>query len=105
MARVTGRCLNADCKVCALMNKLDKASLAALGEVRNTPLTVMIDLAPFITQCLNSGEISEERRQVLVITLLFEKQTSIFGKCWLPRHDLSTVETPAAREGMGGCVV
>ena len=68
MARVKGRCLNADCKVCALMNKLDKVSLAALGEVRNTRLTVMLDLSPLIVQCLNSGEISEERRQVLVRT-------------------------------------
>ena len=68
MARVKGRCLNADCKVCALMNKLDKVSLAALGEVRNTRLTVMLDLSPLIVQCLNSGDISEERRQVLVRT-------------------------------------
>ena len=68
MARVKGRCLNADCKVCALMNKLDKVSLAALGEVRNTRLTVMLDLSPLIVQCLNSGGISEERRQVLVRT-------------------------------------
>ena len=36
VARVTGKCLNADCKVCAVMNKLDKVTLAALGEVRNT---------------------------------------------------------------------
>ncbi|CAH3170893.1 unnamed protein product [Porites lobata] len=68
VARVTGRCLNADCKVCALMNKLDKVTLAALGEVRNTRLAVMLDLAPFIAQCLNSGDVAEERRQVLVRT-------------------------------------
>ena len=41
------------------MNKLDKVTLAALGEVRNTRLAVMLDLAPFIVQCLNSGKIPE----------------------------------------------
>ena len=42
----------------ALMNKLDKVTLAALGEVRNTRLAVMLDLAPFIAQCLNSGDVA-----------------------------------------------
>ena len=52
----------------ALMNKLDKVTLAGLGEVRNTHLTVILDLAQIITECLNSGEIPEERRQILVRT-------------------------------------
>ena len=51
------------------------------------------------------------KRKTNVILTIYEDvkfdqpPSSIFGKCWLPRHDLSTVETPAAGERMGRCVV
>lgn len=65
-ATVTEKCMNDECSVCSIMNKLDKATLGALGLKRNERLTAMLELAPSIVQSINSGEIPQERRQVLV---------------------------------------
>lgn len=67
----TSKCVNEiGCSVCTMMNKLDKPTLAALGLKRNERLTAMLELAPSIAHCLNSGEIPEERRQVLTEAFL-----------------------------------
>lgn len=66
VSSVTSRCHNQECNVCLMMNKLDKSMLAAVGLKRNERLTVMLELAPGIARCLNSGEVPPDRRQVLV---------------------------------------
>ena len=66
VSTVSSSCRNADCRVCLLMNKLDKPTLIALGMKRNERLTAMLQLSPFIAHQLNSGEVPEDRRKVLV---------------------------------------
>lgn len=66
VSTVNGSCRNPDCRVCLLMNKLDKPTLIALGMKRNERLTAMLQLSPFIAHQLNSGEVPEDRRKVLV---------------------------------------
>lgn len=60
------KCQNeAECAVCTMMNKLDQQTLTGLGMKRNKKLTTMLQLAPSVVQSLNSGQVPEERRQVL----------------------------------------
>ena len=60
------KCQNgAECAVCTMMNKLDQETLTGLGLKRNQRLTAMLQLAPSVAQSLNSGEIPEDRRQLL----------------------------------------
>ena len=66
MGTVTTSCENSDCRVCVLMNKLDRPTLVALGMKKNERLTAMMELAPSIAHQLNSGVIPEDRRQILV---------------------------------------
>ena len=66
---VEEQCLNQDCSVCQLMNKLDRPTLVGPGLKRNEPLIAMLELAPSIARLLNSGEIPEERRPSLVCAL------------------------------------
>ena len=63
VSTVSGSCRNPDCRVCLLMNKLDKPTL---GMKRNARLTAILQLSPFIAHQLNSGEVPEDRRKVLV---------------------------------------
>ena len=66
IATVPYNCQNEEeCAVCMLMNKLDKPTLTALGLKRNEQLTAMLKLAPSIAESLNSGEVPEDRRQLL----------------------------------------
>lgn len=66
IATVTNKCQNEEeCAACMLMNKLDKPTLTALGLKRNERLTAMLELAPSIAQSLNSGDVPEDRRQLL----------------------------------------
>lgn len=60
------KCQNeAECAVCTMMNKLDQQTLTGLGMKRNKKLTAMLQLAPSVVQSLNSGQVPEDRRQVL----------------------------------------
>ena len=66
---VSENCQNeAECGVCTMMNKLDQKTLTGLGMDRNKKLTAMLQLAPSVAQSLNSGEVPEDRRQVLYQT-------------------------------------
>ena len=63
---VREKCQNeAKCAVCTMMNKLDQQTLTGLGMKRNKRLTAMLQLAPSVAQSLNSGEVTEDRRQLL----------------------------------------
>ena len=63
---VAERCENEDCTACMLMNKLDRPTLVALGLKRNERLTAILELAPSIAHCLNSGELPNDRRAQFV---------------------------------------
>ena len=65
VANVRDKCQNANCTACTLMNKLDQRTITALGFKRNERLTAMLELAPLITECLNTGDIAEDRRTQL----------------------------------------
>lgn len=63
---VTEQCQNeAECDVCTMMNQLDSKTLTGLGMKRNEKLSAMLQLAPSVAKSLNSGEVAEDRRQVL----------------------------------------
>ena len=64
------RCENRQCRACELMNKLDIQTLVGLGLKRNEKLTALLQLAPSIAHCLNSGELSTERRAEFVNAFL-----------------------------------
>ena len=64
--QVSERCDNEQCTACQLMNKLDRPTLIGLGLKRNQRLTAMLELAPSIAHCLNSGELPNERRAQFV---------------------------------------
>lgn len=64
--QVSERCENEQCNACVLMNKLDRPTLIALGLKRNERLTALLELAPSIADCLNSGELPNERRAQFV---------------------------------------
>lgn len=53
---------NATCAVSMLMNERHQCTITALGFKRNEFLTAMIELTPFITECLNTSDIPEDRR-------------------------------------------
>ena len=68
--QVSERCENQQCTACELMNKLDRPTLIGLGLKRNEKLTALLQLAPSIAHCLNSGEVSNERRAEFVKAFL-----------------------------------
>ena len=88
------KCQNeAECAVCTMMNKLDQQTLTGLGMKHNKKLTAMLQLAPSVVQSLNSGQVPEERRQVLYqafCELLCCKRTKLmwqmlaFSQCSIP---------------------
>ena len=108
---VSENCQNeAECGVCTMMNKLDQKTLTGLGMDRNKKLTAMLQLAPSVAQSLNSGEVPEDRRQVLYQTfckLLGCKRTKLqyVANVWLSHDALSQSETPAFAKGLGRCLV
>ena len=64
--QVSERCENEQFTACILMNKLDRPTLVALGVKCNERLTAILELAPSIAHCLNSGELPIERRAQFV---------------------------------------
>ena len=68
--QVSERCENQQCTACELMNKLDRQALIGLGLKRNEKLTALLQLAPSIAHCLNSGELPDERRAEFVNAFL-----------------------------------
>ena len=65
MADVRTKCQNPTCSICMLVNKLDQPTITALGLKRNERLAAMLEFAPLIAQCLNGGQIPEDRRVLL----------------------------------------
>ena len=65
MADVRTKCQNPTCSICMLVNKLDQPTITALGLKRNQRLAAMLEFAPLIAQCLNGGQIPEDRRILL----------------------------------------
>ena len=64
--QVLERCGSEECRPCGLMNKLDRPTLIGLGLKRNERLAASLEIAPSIAQCLNSGELPNERRKAFV---------------------------------------
>lgn len=59
-------CENEQCTPCELMNKLDKPTLVGLGLKRNERLAAHLEIATSITNCLNFGDLPNERKAELV---------------------------------------
>ena len=59
---VRSKCHNASCADCMLMNELNQCTITGLGFKCNERLTAMLEMAPLITECLNTGDIPEDGR-------------------------------------------
>lgn len=104
------KCQNeAECAVCTMMNKLDQQTLTGLGMKCNKKLTTMLQLAPSVVQSLNSGQVPEERRQVLYqafCELLCCKRTKLR---YVANVGFLTMlypnQTPTSAKRLGRCLV